>query len=408
MMLSLRIALRYLFSPKSHTAVNVISLISMAGIAVAAMAMVCVLSVFNGFRDLASDRLSAIDPDLLVTPADGRVILSADSVAAAVAGLSDVRAAAPVLEQKALAISGEAQIPVTVKGVPEGYSAVTGLMSTVIDGVMADEPDSVCRERYGHSLALLSVGAAVASGARPSLERPLLLTAPRRLGRVNPALPIGAFVTDTLLVCGVFQTNEQETDGDRVVVPLSSARRLFDYASEASAIEVALAPGADPEEAETRLRAMLGDGYEVADRLRQQEDSYRMIEIEKWITFAMLIFVLVMASFNVLSTMSMLMIEKAGNMHIMRAMGASDALLGRIFMLEGLLIAAVGGAAGIAAGVILSLLQQHLGIISLGGDHTQMSVLSYPCRLALPDVLLTAAVVAAIGFISGLTASRKG
>ncbi|MDE5734733.1 MAG: ABC transporter permease, partial [Duncaniella sp.] len=172
MMLSLRIALRYLFSPKSHTAVNVISLISMAGIAVAAMAMVCVLSVFNGFRDLASDRLSAIDPDLLVTPADGRVILSADSVAAAVAGLADVRAAAPVLEQKALAISGEAQIPVTVKGVPEGYSAVTGLMSTVIDGVMADEPDSVCRERYGHSLALLSVGAAVASGARPSLERP--------------------------------------------------------------------------------------------------------------------------------------------------------------------------------------------------------------------------------------------
>ncbi|MDE5734751.1 MAG: FtsX-like permease family protein, partial [Duncaniella sp.] len=235
-----------------------------------------------------------------------------------------------------------------------------------------------------------------------------LLTAPRRLGRVNPALPIGAFVTDTLLVCGVFQTNEQETDADRVVVPLSSARRLFDYASEASAIEVALAPGADPEEAETRLRAMLGDGYEVADRLRQQEDSYRMIEIEKWITFAMLIFVLVMASFNVLSTMSMLMIEKAGNMHIMRAMGASDALLGRIFMLEGLLIAAVGGAAGIAAGVILSLLQQHLGIISLGGDHTQMSVLSYPCRLALPDVLLTAAAVTAIGFLSGLTASRKG
>lgn len=407
-MLSLRIALRYLFSPKSHTAVNVISLISMAGIAVAAMAMVCVLSVFNGFRDLASDRLSAIDPDLLVTAADGRVIPAADSLASAIASLDGVRGAAPVLRQKALAISGEAQTPVTVKGVPEGYSALTGLMSTVIDGVMADEPDSVCRERYGHPLALLSVGAAIASGARPSLDHPLLLTVPRRLGRINPALPIGAFVTDTLFVSGVFQTNDQETDEDCVIIPLSSARRLFDYTDEASAIEVAFAPGADPAAAEARVNAMLGNGFTVADRLRQQEDSYRMIEIEKWITFAMLIFVLVMASFNVLSTMSMLMIEKADNMRIMRALGASDTLLSRIFMQEGLLIALIGGALGITAGVVLSLLQQHLGIISLGGDHSQMSVLSYPCRLALQDVLLTAGVVTAIGFLSGIIASRKG
>lgn len=405
-MLALRIALRYLFSPKSHTAVNVISFISMAGIAVAAMAMVCVLSVFNGFRDLASDRLSAIDPDLLVTSADGRVIQSADSLAGAIARVEGVRLTAPVLGQKALAMSGEAQIPVTVKGVPEGYSALTSLASTVIDGVMSDEDASVTEAEYGNPLALLSIGAAINSGARPSLEVPFVLTVPRRLGRINPALPMAAFVTDTLFVSGVFQTNSQDVDEDLVIVPLSVARRLFDYTTEASAIEVAFSPDADPAEVQRRVEAAVGPAYAVADRLRQQAHAYRMIEIEKWITFAMLIFVLVMASFNVLSTMSMLMIEKSDNMRIMRAMGATDRMLRSIFMQEGLMIALIGGAVGILVGVVLSLLQQHLGLISLGGDHTQMSVTTYPCRLALGDVALTAAVVILIGSVSGFVASR--
>lgn len=406
-MIALRIALRYLFSPKSHTAVNVISLISMAGIAVAAMAMVCVLSVFNGFTDLASERLSAIDPDVRITRSDGRVIENADSMAAELAAVPGIAAVAPVLEQKALAIFDGAQLPVTVRGIPGGYSSLTALQTMVIDGAMIDPSDStLAAQGYEGPFALLSVGAAINTGARPSLDKPLLLTVPRRMGRINPALPMAAFLTDTLFVSGVYQSNQTEFDEDLVFIPLSSARRLFDYTDQASMLEVAIADGADPDKVVASLADSLGPDYLVADRLRQQEASFRMIEIEKWITFMLLFFVLVMASFNILSTMSMLIIEKEGNMRILMAMGADRGMLRHIFLCEGMMVAFIGGAIGIALGIILTLLQQHLGIIELGGDHSQMSVVAYPCRLAMTDVAITTVVVAVIGFLSGLVSSR--
>lgn len=379
----------------------------MAGVAVAAMAMVCVLSVFNGFTDLASERLSAVDPDVRVSPAGGRVIGGADSLAGVLAGVEGVRAVAPVLEQKALAIAGDAQLPVTVKGVPAGYGTVTALPTLVIDGVMVDASDTTyVAEGYRHALALLSVGAAINTGSRPSLERTLLLTVPRRTGRINPALPLAAFVTDTFFVSGVYQTNQQEFDEDFVIVPLGSARRLFEYEGEATSVEVALEPGADAADVVGRLRDAVGDGYVVADRLAQQESSFRMIQIEKWITFAMLLFVLVMASFNILSTMSMLIIEKEGSLAILRALGAGEGMLRRIFLDEGMLIALIGGVAGIAVGVVMALLQEHFGLIALGGDHSQMSVVAYPCRVAWGDVALTGCVVGVIGVVSGLVSSR--
>lgn len=406
-MLALRIALRYLFAKKSHTAVNVISMISMAGVAVAAMAIVCVLSVFNGFTDLASERLSAIDPDIRITPRHGKVVAQADSIAAILARIDGVGTAAPVLQQKALAIAGDAQLPVTVKGVPEGYEAVTSLSSLMIDGVMVDAADTTyAAEGYPGPFALLSIGAAVNVGARPSLERPFLLTVPRRTGRINPALPMAAFVTDTLYVSGVYQTNQAEYDEDLVYVPLSVARRLFDYPDEATSIEIAFSPGASGRAVTAEVERVMGPEYIVADRLMQQEASFRMIKIEKWITFAMLLFVLVMASFNILSTMSMLIIEKEDNMRILAAMGASRGMIRRIFLDEGMLIALIGGAAGIICGIVLCLLQQHFGLISLGGDHEHMSVVVYPCRLAVSDIILTCGVVCVIGLLSGIISSR--
>lgn len=406
-MLSLRIALRYLFARKSHTAVNVITMISMAGIAMATLAMVCVMSVFNGFTDLALERVSVVDPDLLVTAADGRVIERADSLAASLGRLPGVSMAAPVLERKALAISAGAEIPVTVKGIPPGYKAMNALHTLVIDGEMIDPSDTLyAAEGYTHPMALLSVGAAISTGARPSLDRTMQLVAPRRNGRINPALPLAAFIADTLFVSGVYQTNDAKHDEDYVLVPLSAARRLFGYGAAASAIEVQLAPGARERESADVIKAALGDGFIVADRLEQQETSFRMIKVEKWITFAMLLFVMVMASFNILSTMSMLIIEKEDNMRILSAMGAAPGVIRRVFLDEGMLIAVIGGAAGLALGVILSLLQQHYGIISLGGDHSQMSVAAYPCHLMLPDLLIIALVILAIGALSGVVSSR--
>ncbi len=404
-MLPLRIALRYLFARKSHSAVNVISMISTAGVAVAAMAMVCVMSVFNGFTDLAAARLSAVDPDVKVTPRSGKVFAGADSIGELVAGATGVRSVAPVLTEKALAVCDGAQMPVTVKGIPPGYGAVSAIGTLIIDGMMIDTPAEApdSSRRY----ATLSVGAAISTGARPSMESSLVLTVPRRLGRINPAFPLGAFVTDTLTVSGVYQTNQQEYDEDIILVPLASARRLLDYPDMASALEISLDPDADADAVTAGLERILGPEFIVADRLRQQEASFRMIRIEKWITFLMLLFVLVMASFNILSTMSMLIIEKEDNLKVLRALGATQSMLRRIFLDEGMLIALIGGAAGIIVGAVLCLAQQHWGLIALGGDHDMMSVTSYPCRLSAVDVCLVSGMVVVIGLVAGFISSRS-
>lgn len=403
-MLALRIALRYLIAKKSHTAVNIISLISMAGIGVAAMAMVCVLSVFNGFTDIASDRLSKINPDIEITPDSGAFIPKADSLARAVASLPAVETALPVLSHKALAVFSDAQMPVTILGLPDGYDRVSHLPAAVIDGRMQSSMtvggDTV-------SCATLSVGVAMNSGVRPNPEERFMLTVPRRLGRINPAFPLGAFVTDTLAVSAVYQTNDADFDTDAVIIPLTDARRLFDFTNaEASAIHASLSPNATSAEAVKEISTLLGPLYSVADRLGQQEDSFRMIQIEKWITFLMLLFVLVMASFNILSTMSMLIIEKEESLDILRALGTTFAMRRRIFMDEALLIAVIGGAAGILLGVVLCLVQQHFGIVTLAGDPSRLSIQAYPCRLAFGDILLVSGVVAAIGLISGFITSR--
>ncbi|MCI8998570.1 MAG: ABC transporter permease [Muribaculaceae bacterium] len=399
-MLALRIALRYLLAKKSHTAVNVISLISMAGIAVAAMAMICVLSVFNGFSDLAFERLSLVDPDVKVTPVRGKVILNADSLAGVVGKVDGVRSAVVTVEDQALAIFDGAQSPVVIHGVPADYSELSAISSLVIDGEFVDEVS-------GRPCVALSVGSAINLGARPSLEKPFVLTVPRRLGRINPAFPLAAFCTDTLLVSAVYQTNQAEFDNDMLYLPLESARSLLDYTTEGSAIEIAVADGVNHDDVIDRLQELLGDGYVVADRLHQQADSFRMISVEKWITFLMLVFVLVMASFNILSTMSMLIIEKEDNLRILRSLGATESLLRRIFLDEGLLIALLGGAIGLAVGVALCLAQQQFGLISLGGDHAQMSIDAYPCRLALSDLCIVIGVVGVIGLLSGFVSSRS-
>lgn len=398
-MTSLRIAIRYLLAKKSHTAVNVISYISMAGIAVAAMAMICVLSVFNGFSDLASERLSMVDPDIKVSYLPARVITNADSLADEIGRMPGVRSALPTLKAEALAIYDDVQQPVNIVGVPKGFGEISALGSLVIDGEM---------NPYTYDLrgAVLGVGVALNLGARPSLERSLLLTVPRRIGRINPAFPMAAFTTDTLVVTGVYRTNQTELDNGVIYVPLGMARKLLDYTTEATAIEIGVSDNVKQSEVVAALEARLGSDYLVADRLRQESHSFRMISIEKWITFLMLVFVLIMASFNILSSLSILIIEKEESLMILSSIGATDKMLRRIFLDQGILVGLTGGAIGILIGVGLCLAQQHYGLITLGGDHSQMSIVTYPCVLRFTDVLITAGVVSVIGFFAGLIASR--
>ncbi len=363
-MFTLRVALRYLFSKKTHNAVNVISTISIIGVAVATMAIVCVLSVFNGFTDLATAKISQLAPDLRVESTEGKTIASPDSLLRAIRAIEGVAAAAPTIEEHALAIYGDRQMPVLMKGVTEAFDTITQLRSTIKE----DGTFLLTDSGYG-DFATLSVGAAIGLQAHPGVMRALTLNVPRRTGRINPANPAAAFRSDSLLVGGVFQTEQAEFDTDLVLIPLSAARQLLDYELEATAIEIKVSDGADTDRTGHRIAEALGDGFDVKNRVRQQDQSFKMIEVEKWITFFLLAFILIIASFNIISTMSMLIIEKEDNIHTMYAMGAPRKTITRIFILEGWLVSLLGGVSGIMTGVILCLAQQWGGFIKLGGNH---------------------------------------
>ncbi len=398
-MLTLRVALRYLFAKKTHSAVNVISLISVVGVAVATMAIVCVLSVFNGFTDLASSKLSKLDPQLKITPTSGKVIANADSLVAVLSGMAQIEAAAPTIEENALAIYGSQQMPVVIKGVTSDYDRLTQIRDIVKSDGDFLLSDSV------YTFATLSVGAAVQLGAHPGFYRYLGIYTPKRKGRINPANPMTSFRSDSLLVGGVYQVEQAEYDADMVIIPLENARRLLDYTTEATAVELCLADGVKEADAIRIISEMLGDGYKVSDRMQQQENSYRMIEIEKWITFLMLAFILIIASFNVISTLSMLVIEKDADIATLNALGASRKQISRIFLMEGWLISLAGGAIGVAVGVILCLAQQWGKFIKLGGDHAVMSIDAYPVRVEVSDLIAVIALVAVVGWVTAMVTS---
>lgn len=395
-MLSARIALRYLFAKKRHTAVNVISMISLAGVAVATAAIVVVLSVFNGFADLGARQASAVDPDLLLTPVQGKTIADGDSLARAIASMSGVRAAAPVVQERGLLISSAAQVPVQFKGVPLNYTDVVGLDSLVIDGVY--QADSA----VGLPAANVSVGVAYHGAVAPSTDRAVRLYVPRRKGRINAANPAASFRGDTLLVWSVLRSDVQEFDADITVVPLEVARRLLDYTTEATAVEVAVEPWADINAIAGTLRRD-NPGLSVADGLQQQSEAFRMIAIEKWMTFLMLIFILIIASFNVVSTLSLLIVEKRADMEVMRSMGAGRGLIRSIFTWQGWLISMFGGLCGIVLGALLSLWQQYGHIIRLNADSSALTIDYYPVRLAWPDLLIVLGVIAVVSLMAGQT-----
>lgn len=396
-MLALNIARRYLLSRKSHSAVNIICGVAIGGVSVAIMAIVVVLSVFNGFASLAEKQMGLFDADLRVEPAAGKTIAGADSLAARVAAMPQVAAAVPVIDERALAVSPSAQMPVRLKGVGAAFADVTDMDSIIVDGAYA--VDSV----YGYGPAHLSVGVAGYMGLSPRVGNIVGVYVPRRVGRINPANPATAFRGDSLAVRSVWQTQRPDYDADRMIVPLATARRLLDYENgEASAVEIRLAAGADPDAEAARLSAALGDSVRVLTRARQNADSFRMIAVEKWLTFLLLVCILAVASFNIVSTLSLLVIEKRDNMATLRALGASRAMTRRVFMWQGALIALCGGLLGSVLGVALSLGQQHFGWVRLNAEADALTIQVYPVEVHASDLLVVAAVVAVGAVASAL------
>ncbi|MDE6463915.1 MAG: ABC transporter permease [Muribaculaceae bacterium] len=398
-MLALRIAWRYLFAPKSHKAVNVISVIALAGVAVATMAIVVVLSVFNGFAELSRSHLSKVDPDIRIEAVRGKVFGSADSLCRAVAAMPGVAAVQPVLVERALAVAGSEQMPVVVKGVTgDAYRDVVPVGETVIDGVFIAgplPPDSA-------SAAVLAVGPAMQLRVRPGLGSFVDLYVPRRRGRINPANPAGAYRRAAVTVAGVMQIDQPEYDNDFIITDIALMRSLLDYDSDtAGALEVRLTDGTDASRAAAGIAAALGADFDVLTRERQQAETFRMIAVEKWVTFLMLVFILVIASFNIITTLSLLVIEKRDNMRTMRALGAPHSLVASVFAWEGALITALGGIVGVVLGVLLSWIQQHFGIIRLGADPSALTIDVYPVRIEGADILAVSLTVIVLGLAIG-------
>lgn len=398
-MLSLRIALRYLFAKKSHRAVNVIALISMAGVAVATMAIVVVLSVFNGFSDLAYSHLAAVDPDVKISPVQGKVIAGADSIADMIESRDDVLAASVVLQERALFVAGDHQMPIIFKGLdPEKANLIADIDSVIIDGVYTDlngMPDSLAAVQP-------AVGVAVNLGLRPSPYLAGDIYVPGRVGRINPANPAAAYRSLPVAVSGIVQIDQPEYDADYVFIPLSAARRLLDYHDgEGSAIEVKAAPGVDPDKLVLYLAHDYPD-YIVQGRAEQQQDTFRMISVEKWVTFLMLAFILLIAAFNIVSTLSLMVIEKRSDMATLRALGAPSAMTRNIFVAEGWLITSSGGFVGLVLGILLSLVQEHFGLVKLAADPTALTIDVYPVRLEWGDVAIVFAAILITGIVIGL------
>lgn len=395
MSLPLKIACRYLVSKKGHQAVNIISIVAVGGVVVATAALICVLSVFNGFRGLIMGKLAMLDPQIAITATLGKTINDADSVIEVVSALPGVERAVPVIEDQALAIYAQLQMPVRLKGVPDDYNTMNLMDSVIVDGQWKLR-DQVSR------YAVAGAGPAVRLMVRPDFLGMVRLYGPQRQGRVNIANPMGAFRQDSLFVSGIFQLQQNSYDADLIYVPLEMARELFDYETEATQVEVKLAPGANEQEAMSAISQALGNSYQVKNRLMQQREAYRLVNIEKWMAFLLLAFILVIATFNVISTLSLLIIEKDDSIATLRALGANDRQISRIFVLQGWLITLVGAMTGVVIGLLLCLGQQRFGWLRLSGDPANMIINAYPVEVQWTDVLITFALVAAVGLLTSM------
>lgn len=389
-MLKLRIALRYLLSRKQFGAVNVISAISVAAVAVAAAAMIIVLSVFNGFERLAQSKLSALDPDYLAVPTQGKRIEGIGSLVDLLERVDGVKAACPQISERAYAMNAEAQSAVVMLGLTERGMQESGIADVIIDGTDRLPNDST---------VLTSVGVAMALGVRPYEGADnMSLFEPRRTGAINPANPMAAFRKADLRVAGVYQVEQEEYDRDMVIVAYSLASRLLGYDDAATSIAIHTGGSRAPE---SDLRQIAEQhGLTVKDRYEQQEHTYRMIAIEKWISFLMLGFILVIASANIISTLSMLVLDKEPSMAILRAMGATRRLIRGVFATQGWLIILLGGLAGIACGVLLVAGQMRYGWVKLGASNPElMSITNYPVELRWGDVGFTLAALTGVALL---------
>lgn len=389
------IARRYLFSKKSTHVINVISSISVIGVAVATMALVVTLSVFNGFHDLVATFFTSFDPQLKVMPAEGKTVAADDPILTQIRQLPEIEVATECVEDQALAVYHGRQAMVVIKGVEDNFSQLTHINEILVgDGEFSLHAADLDYGIPGIRLAELL-------GTGYTYREPMKIYAPRREGQFDMTNPENAFEEDELYSPGVlFNVKQAKYDKDYILTSIGFARRIFDQQGMLSSLELRLKPGSRFNAVKDRVRELCGTKFVVKDRFEQQDDTFKIMKIEKLIAYIFLTFILMVACFNIIGSLSMLIIDKKDDVVTLRNLGASDKQIVRIFLFEGRIISAIGAVIGIVIGLLLCWAQQQFGLVALGSTSGSFIINAYPVSVHPEDIILIFITVLVVGFLS--------
>lgn len=389
------VARRYLFSKKSTHAINVISGISAVGVSVATMALVVTLSVFNGFHDLVASLFTNIDPQIKVTPVKGKSAPADDPILTKIRQLPQVEVATETVQDIALATYNGRQAMVVVKGVQDNFDSLTHIK----DILMGNGTYELHAADLNYGILGIRLAETLQTGY--SYKNPLKLYAPKREGQLNMANPEDGFVEDELYSPGVlFMVKQAKYDKNHIITSIAFARNLFGQQGMISSLEMRLKPGSDFEAVKSKMQKIAGDKYHVCDRFEQQEDTFKIMKIEKLMAYIFLTFILMVACFNIIGSISMLIIDKKNDVVTLRNLGASDKQIVRVFLFEGRMISSIGAVVGILIGLLLCWLQQEYGLVGLGRSSGSFVVDSYPVSVHPEDIVLVFITVIAVGWIA--------
>ncbi|MDX9940582.1 MAG: ABC transporter permease [Bacteroidales bacterium] len=387
-----------MFAKKSHNAINIITLVSVIGVAVGTMALVVVLSVFNGFEKLILSLFNAFNPDMEIRLKEGKVFSVEDLPLEELRNIPGIALYSEMLEETALITYRDKQHLVTMRGVSDDYIKITGLDTMLVAGQLVLEDGDADYLILGQGVEYV-----LAANLNDFLN-PLNLYVPRR-GRSTGLQPSQAFNASSNYASGVFGI-QSEFDMEYILVPIRLARRLLNYENQATSLVIGLEPGANTSRVQKELENLLGNDFQIRNRLQQQDFLYKVMRSEKWAIFLILSFILIIATFNVIGSLTMLIIEKQRDIRILHNMGAPQKTIRQIFLTEGVLITLGGALAGILFGGIISWLQMRFGIISIQAEGNFI-IDAYPVHIKAIDFLLVAITVFGIGWLSSLLPVRN-
>jgi lipoprotein-releasing system permease protein len=394
---ALKIAWRYLFAKKRFNAIHVITRISSIAVGVVTAAMICVLSVMNGFGVMVENTFSQFDPELRITATNGKSFHVSPAMKDSIMAIPEVNLISESIEEIALVEFEGKQMPVQLMGVDSTFNSLTSISQLITDGKYQVYDGAFDRAVLGQQLAWkLGIGAHFSSGIK--------VYAPKRFAKVNMVRQDVNFNTETCFIAGTFAVNQQKYDESTMLVDIDLTRRLLEFDS--TEVSALLISTSNTEKAQEAIKQVLGDGYNVHNRYEQQKTFYDVLNVEKLLTTILLAFILLIATFNSIGALSMLIIDKKDDIHTLSCLGASDQLIRRIFLLEGWIVNAIGAICGIIIGVILCLIQQHYGIIKLGNG-SEYIISAYPVVVQAWDIVLVTATVLILSLISVWIPVRK-